>query len=718
MAVGIPQRRPAVTQYDEELLKALRQASQVHPSQYARESQAGSFPWGSLTQSLLGGLLAGRQRQEIKAKQAQSDAANIALTEGLLTNQIGDIKIGPSGSFYTVPKDLNAISGVLQETAPEMVPRLDGTMEAASLEELGKLAIQGKYREGISAENIPSHVPAYDDNENLVMVKEKHGGRIAPQIAGDAAKVEPGLLDFNKLQEKYAQSLPPKEAFITIPGRGKPDSVIGKIAELISGPSDVTDIKAKDIFELAQASGIDPLPLYAYLQDQKTKSGETTFTKPELSYISQTNEDNTINNINALTRVATITNANGTTEQRIEIRENGIFRPLKPNEKFIPKISEKDNTPRYFRNNGGDITYIDTDGVEKTLKNGEQFRVETGSPTELLKLSKTQDAQEIKLIGDKGFAPRPLIIPDNPGEVAARIISSHGTNGYNESIMVSKDLEIDTPNGTIMFKADQKIETNDPNYNLLKNTLQESSYSNISSFASSGLLSSAKLNDLRAEVLTARTGFFNLANYVNTIDRTNLGLQRDIDKVTSWFKTVFMPEKQLDDQQVALRIANGQLSRLGGTLRLDILGPGVMTEQDFLRLREALGNDPNSAQSIQAFKETLHLILKEKEMTYKDKNSYYEKQRTAVPQREKGFPSIDLEIPEYKSFFEVTTEPTFITGTIMNMQPNDNIFKSINKTMNAIQQRTGKVTEEEMLKFYNKRQLNAIKKRFDQLGIQ
>ena len=105
-------------------------------------------------------------------------------------------------------------------------------------------------------------------------------------------------------------------------------------------------------------------------------------------------------------------------------------------------------------------------------------------------------------------------------------------------------------------------------------------------------------------------------------------------------------------------------------------------------------------------------------MTYKDKNSYYEKQRTAVPQREKGFPSVDLEIPEYKSFFEVTTEPTFITGTIMNMQPNDNMFKSINKTMNTIQQRTGKVTEEEMLKFYNKRQLNAIKKRFDQLGIQ
>jgi len=544
------------------------------------------------------------------------------------------------------------------------------------------------------------------------MVKEKHGGRIAPEIAGDAAKVEPGLLDFNKLQEKYAQSLPRKEASIRLGPEDDPNWLQRNILGSSLRGKDISNINT-----LIPIAGYDPIE-YDWFQDQKTKSGETTFTKPELSYISQTNEDNTINNINALTRVATITNANGTTEQRIEIRENGIFRPLKPNEKFIPKISEKDNTPRYFRNNGGDITYIDTDGVEKTLKNGEQFRVETGSPTELLKLSKTQDAQEIKLIGDKGFAPRPLIIPDNPGEVAARIISSHGTNGYNESIMVSKDLEIDTPNGTIMFKADQKIETNDPNYNLLKNTLQESSYSNISNFASSGLLSSAKLNDLRAEVLTARTGFFNLANYVNTIDRTNLGLQRDIDKVTSWFKTVFMPEKQLDDQQVALKIANGQLSRLGGTLRLDILGPGVMTEQDFLRLREALGNDPNSAQSIQAFKETLHLILKEKEMTYKDKNSYYEKQRTAVPQREKGFPSIDLEIPEYKSFFEVTTEPTFITGTIMNMQPNDNIFKSINKTMNAIQQRTGKVTEEEMLKFYNKRQLNAIKKRFDQLGIQ
>ena len=676
------QEDPLIQQLLEKARREAAQSSAIgSPGMYKAAAGGGIGPVaGVLTAQVLGGIRSRNALQAAQLKEEQTNIASSKLAQVLANRQVDGKIMGDDGRFY-------------ETTSSESIP-IEEVNLADALKQTKSLG------EGFLTQPMQPPNETSDYTQEQVKV---------PITSIDQIPEEERFL-YTGTRDKYDPTT------VDIPGTPKADNFLAKAANFITGKQDIKTIKAADLFELSAAARIPPEQMFAYLQTQKT-GGKTTYTKPELSYISQPNEDNTINNINALTRVATINNPDGTTEQKIEIRENGIFRPLKPNEKFIPKISEKDNTPRYFKNNGGDFNYTDTDGIEKTLKNGEQFRVELGSPKELLKLSKTQNAEEIKLIGDKGFAPRPLIIPDNPGEVAARIISSHGTNGYNESIMVSKDLEIDTPNGTIMFKADQTIKTNDPNYNLLKNKLQESSYSNISNFATSGLLSSTKLNDLRAEVLTARTGFFNLANYVNTIDRTNLGLQRDIDKVTSWFKTVFMPEKQLDDQQVALRIANGQLSRLGGTLRLDILGPGVMTEQDFLRLREALGNDPNSAQSIQAFKETLHLILKEKEMTYKDKNSYYEKQRTAVPQREKGFPSVDLEIPEYKSFFEVTTEPTFITGTIMNMQPNDDMFKSINKTMNTIQQRIGKVTEEEMLKFYNKRQLNAIKKRFDQLGI-
>jgi len=685
MAVrGFPNRQqdPLIQQLLERARQEAAQSSAIgSPGMYKAAAGGGIGPVaGVLTAQVLGGIRSRNALQAAQLKEEQTNIASSKLAQVLANRQVDGKIMGDDGRFY-------------ETTSSESIP-IEEVNLADALKQTNSLG------EGFLTQPMQPPNETSDYTQEQVKV---------PITSIDQIPEEERFL-YTGTRDKYDPTT------VDIPGTPKADNFLAKAANFITGKQDIKTIKAADLFELSAAARIPPEQMFAYLQTQKT-GGKTTYTKPELSYISQPNEDNTINNINALTRVATINNPDGTTEQKIEIRENGIFRPLKPNEKFIPKISEKDNTPRYFKNNGGDFNYTDTDGIEKTLKNGEQFRVELGSPKELLKLSKTQNAEEIKLIGDKGFAPRPLIIPDNPGEVAARIISSHGTNGYNESIMVSKDLEIDTPNGTIMFKADQTIKTNDPNYNLLKNKLQESSYSNISNFATSGLLSSTKLNNLRAEVLTARTGFFNLANYVNTIDRTNLGLQRDIDKVTSWFKTVFMPEKQLDDQQVALRIANGQLSRLGGTLRLDILGPGVMTEQDFLRLREALGNDPNSAQSIQAFKETLHLILKEKEMTYKDKNSYYEKQRTAVPQREKGFPSVDLEIPEYKSFFEVTTEPTFITGTIMNMQPNDDMFKSINKTMNTIQQRIGKVTEEEMLKFYNKRQLNAIKKRFDQLGI-
>ena len=73
-----PTRRPALTRLDEVLLARLLQQAQTPQEAYIRESALG-VPWGSLANSLVGGMLAGRERRRQEEKQIQSDNAVKAL---------------------------------------------------------------------------------------------------------------------------------------------------------------------------------------------------------------------------------------------------------------------------------------------------------------------------------------------------------------------------------------------------------------------------------------------------------------------------------------------------------------------------------------------------------------------------------------------------------------------------------------------------------------
>jgi hypothetical protein len=105
-----PKRRPILTDLDKELLARLLKQSQTPQESYIRESALG-VPWGSLANSLVGGMLVGRERSRARNLEKQRDKAAVALLTGRGTElqpqlfEGGEFEAGeyitPAGNFVT-----------------------------------------------------------------------------------------------------------------------------------------------------------------------------------------------------------------------------------------------------------------------------------------------------------------------------------------------------------------------------------------------------------------------------------------------------------------------------------------------------------------------------------------------------------------------------------------------------------------------------------------
>ena len=80
-------------------------------------------------------------------------------------------------------------------------------------------------------------------------------------------------------------------------------------------------------------------------------------------------------------------------------------------------------------------------------------------------------------------------------------------------------------------------------------------------------------------------------------------------------------------KELLQEIASGRFQQLVGANRLNVLGPGVLTEQDAQRLIEALGGDPsNFFNNKQKSLAILSDILKNKYDLYETNYNFYEDQ--------------------------------------------------------------------------------------------
>jgi hypothetical protein len=132
--------------------------------------------------------------------------------------------------------------------------------------------------------------------------------------------------------------------------------------------------------------------------------------------------------------------------------------------------------------------------------------------------------------------------------------------------------------------------------------------------AASGL-SEKQYITYRQEAFDHQQGLKRLNSFFEKIGDTNVGIQRWADAVAVKAKSLL--GNPLSREQLALELAKGEQQGLLGLFRVDIVGPGVLTEYDAGRVIEALGGDLNALQN----KEKVFALLQQ---LYQDKMDRFE----------------------------------------------------------------------------------------------
>lgn len=120
---------------------------------------------------------------------------------------------------------------------------------------------------------------------------------------------------------------------------------------------------------------------------------------------------------------------------------------------------------------------------------------------------------------------------------------------------------------------------------------------------------------LRDEVIKLERDIGKLQNYMQNVKDAGQGYQRLGQQFSTMFKTFFDSEK-LTQAELAQKVADGQLQGLLGSMRLETVGGGVMTEQDALRVISNLGGDVTALQNPEVVGKALERLFNAKLARY------------------------------------------------------------------------------------------------------
>ncbi len=126
-----------------------------------------------------------------------------------------------------------------------------------------------------------------------------------------------------------------------------------------------------------------------------------------------------------------------------------------------------------------------------------------------------------------------------------------------------------------------------------------------------------ELMGLRKGMKEAEQGVKQIARYMKNVEKTGGGFEAMAEQWKAKFK-VIMPGYELDDKGVAALMQHGQIQGLLGKFRKEIVGGGVMTEQDALRILSALGGEPNITRHPEIVRQLLGDIVRQKIGSYND----------------------------------------------------------------------------------------------------
>ena len=129
------------------------------------------------------------------------------------------------------------------------------------------------------------------------------------------------------------------------------------------------------------------------------------------------------------------------------------------------------------------------------------------------------------------------------------------------------------------------------------------------------LLDMKSFRDLRKNVFDDERGLERLSRYNKSVGGANQGIDVLADKFAVAASTLFGDGK-LTQEQLNLVKSEGELQTLIGTIRLQTLGGGVLTEQDALRLVTALGGDMGAMRNKERVKAALTDMYRDKYLGY------------------------------------------------------------------------------------------------------
>lgn len=136
------------------------------------------------------------------------------------------------------------------------------------------------------------------------------------------------------------------------------------------------------------------------------------------------------------------------------------------------------------------------------------------------------------------------------------------------------------------------------------------------------MMATAEFRKLKNDVTQDELALKKYSNYLSAQKDTETGVKRIADKFSSGFKTFFGTGK-LNKSEFAQAYANQQLQGLLGATRLSVVGGGVMTEQDALRVIQRLGGDVDALQNPELVERAISDMYADKYRAYDDNIKFY-----------------------------------------------------------------------------------------------
>ena len=135
-----------------------------------------------------------------------------------------------------------------------------------------------------------------------------------------------------------------------------------------------------------------------------------------------------------------------------------------------------------------------------------------------------------------------------------------------------------------------------------------------------------KLADIRTDERRIKA----LDSYLNSVEGAEQGFKRFFDRIQTSVKT-FIDSGELTKEELSTAEGQAKLQGLLGMFREDIVGGGVMTEFDAIRVIRALGGDFNSLQNREVVKRVISDLRQQSIPRYQSNVEIYNSQLAQVP---------------------------------------------------------------------------------------